>query len=63
MTPQETENARDRDAEVERYRQAAITALGELQWCIEYLYGLRKADLARALAQNREQIMERAGLT
>jgi hypothetical protein len=62
MTSQETENDRDRDSEAERYRQAAIRALGQLEWCVDYLYGLRKPKLARALARNRKQIIERAGL-
>ena len=60
---QETQNDRDRDPEAERYRQAAIRALGQLEWCIDYLYGLRKTELARALARNRKQIIERAGLS
>jgi hypothetical protein len=51
-----------REREIERYRQAAIRALGQLEWCIDYLYGVRKAELARALARNRKQIIERAGL-
>jgi hypothetical protein len=52
MTSPETQNDRDRDPEAGRYRQAAIRALGQLEWCIDYLYGLRKAELARALARN-----------
>jgi hypothetical protein len=50
------------DREIERYRQAALDALGQLEWCIDYLYGQRKTEIARALARNRRQIIERAGL-
>jgi hypothetical protein len=52
---------RDREREIARYRQAALDALGQLEWCIDYLYGQRKAEIARALARNRRQIIERAG--
>jgi hypothetical protein len=37
----------DLDREIERYRQAAIDALGQLEWCIGYLHELRKAELAK----------------
>jgi hypothetical protein len=47
---------RDRDGEVERYRQAAEDALQQLDWCIGYLHGIRKVDVSRALARNRSFI-------
>jgi hypothetical protein len=47
---------RDRDGEVERYRQAAEDALQQLDWCIGYLHGIRKLDVSRALAKNRSYI-------
>jgi hypothetical protein len=50
------------DREIERYRQAAIDALGQLEWCVDYLYELRKKDIARAISRNRHRIVERAGL-
>lgn len=53
---------RDLDRESERYRQAAVEALGQLEWCIEYLYDQRRTDIARALARNRNRIVERARL-
>lgn len=40
----------------ERYRQAADDALGQLDWCIGYLTGIRKPWIARALAKNRAVI-------
>jgi hypothetical protein len=62
MSTRETENDdRALDRESERYRRAALEALGQLEWCIDYLYGLRKAEIARALSRNRSQIIERAG--
>jgi hypothetical protein len=53
---------RKTDDEIERYRQAAIDALGQLEWCVDYLYELRKADIARAISRNRRRIIKRAGL-
>jgi hypothetical protein len=49
----------DRSRELERYREAATRALDQLQWCIDYLYRVRKPDIARAIARNRAQILER----
>jgi hypothetical protein len=63
MKFREAENSdRELDREIARYRQAALDALGQLEWCIDYLYGQRKAEIARVLARNRRQIIERAGL-
>jgi len=50
---------RSREEEAERYRHAASLALDQLQWCISYLQGIRKSDIARALARNRTTIIER----
>ena len=62
MTSRESEDEdRELDRESERYRRAAQEALGQLEWCIDYLYGLRKADIARAISRNRTRIIERAG--
>jgi hypothetical protein len=54
-----TGDHRDPDRELERYRAAATAALDQLEWCIDYLYRIRKPDLARAIARNRKQILER----
>jgi len=62
MASRETENNnREQAREIERYRQAALEALGQLEWCIDYLHRLRKTDLARALGRNRKKNVERAG--
>lgn len=62
-TPVEREKStRDREHEVERYREAATLALDHLQWCITYLYGIRKGSIARALEKNRATIIERSGI-
>jgi hypothetical protein len=53
---------RELDRESERYRRAALEALGQLEWCIDYLYEQRKTDIARALSRNRSRIIERARL-
>jgi hypothetical protein len=49
----------EQDRELERYRDAAVAALDQLEWCIDYLYRARKPDIARAMAGNRKQILER----
>lgn len=41
---------------VERYRQAAEDALGQLDWCIGYLHGIRKERISAHLARNRAHI-------
>jgi hypothetical protein len=40
----------------ERYRLAAEDALQQLDWCIGYLHGIRKARISRQLARNRSYI-------
>jgi hypothetical protein len=63
MTSRESEDGdRELERERERYRRAAIEALGQLEWCIEYLYEQRRTEIARALSRNRRRIIERAGL-
>jgi len=49
---------RDR-TEAKRYREAAELALEQLDWCISYLYRIRKPKIAQALQQNRKTIVER----
>jgi hypothetical protein len=61
-TSQTDNNNREGDRESERYRRAAIDALGQLEWCIDYLHKVRKPQIARALSRNRNRIIERAGL-
>ena len=53
---------RGKEQEVEQYMEAAAAALDQLQWCANYLYGIRKREVARALARNRATIIEQAGL-
>jgi hypothetical protein len=57
--PNGDDRERRLDHEIERYRQAATSALDQLEWCIDYLYRVRKPDIARAIARNRNQILER----
>ena len=40
----------------ERYRKAAEDALQQLDWCIGYLHGIKKARISMALARNRAYI-------
>ena len=46
------------DDEIERYREAADSALGQLEWIVGYLQKIRKVEIARALDRNRRQIIE-----
>ena len=58
-------NANDRqrrlDAEIERYQEAADSALGQLEWIVGYLHKIRKPEIARALDRNRKQILKDMG--
>jgi hypothetical protein len=56
------DRTRELDVEIRRYREAAIRAVEQLQWCVNYLYRARRPELARALERNRRQIIERAHL-
>jgi hypothetical protein len=51
-------NDDDREREIERYREAAMRALEQLEWVVGYLYEIRKPKIARAIARNRRQILE-----
>jgi hypothetical protein len=63
MASRETrDRTRELDREIRRYRGAAIQAVEQLQWCVNYLYRARRPELARALERNRAQIIERAQL-
>jgi hypothetical protein len=46
------------DDEIERYREATASALGQLEWIVGYLHKIRKGNIARALDRNRKQIIE-----
>jgi hypothetical protein len=45
--------------DVERYRRAAEETLNQVDWCISYLYRIRKPDIAQALERNRATIRRR----
>jgi hypothetical protein len=51
-------NGDDREREIERYREAAMRALEQLEWVVGYLYEIQKPKIARAIARNRRQILE-----
>jgi hypothetical protein len=46
--PNGDDRERRLDRDIERYRQAATSALDQLEWCIDCLYRVRKPDIARA---------------
>jgi len=45
-----------RQAEAERYRVAAWSALDQLDWCVDYLHRIRKPAIAAVVASNRSEI-------
>jgi hypothetical protein len=59
MTSREGKKNDELAREIERYREAAERALDQLEWWIDYLYRVRKPDIARALSRNRSRIMKR----
>jgi hypothetical protein len=60
MNSRRTEHGeRDMDRELKRYREAATHALDQLEWCVDYLYRVRKPEIARAVASNRKRILDR----
>ena len=50
-----------KEQEVEQYKDAAAAALDQLEWCVNYLYGIRKREIARSLERNRALIIKQAG--
>jgi hypothetical protein len=36
-----------------------MRTLDQLEWCSDYLHRVRKPDIARVIARNRKQILER----
>jgi hypothetical protein len=50
------DDARAQQEEAERYRLAAEEALNQLDWCVNYLYRIRKDRIASALEKNRSTI-------
>ena len=42
-----------------RYRRAAEETLDQLDWCVNYLYRIRKPGIAQAIARNRSTIRRR----
>jgi hypothetical protein len=52
------ERQRRLDREIERYREAATSALEQLEWVVGYLRTIRKPEIARALERNRKRISE-----
>jgi hypothetical protein len=49
---------RELDGEIERYREAATTALEQLEWVVGYLNRIRKPEIAGVLDRNRRHIRE-----
>jgi hypothetical protein len=58
MTSREGKRNGDLDREIERYQEAAISALEQLEWIVGYLHKIRKPELAQVLDRNRKQIIE-----
>ena len=56
MARNRKDDARSHTEEIERYRRAAEETLNQLEWCVNYLYSIRKNSIASAIAKNRKQI-------
>jgi hypothetical protein len=61
MTKTERSRSHRQDDEVRRYREAAEETLNQLDWCVGYLYRIRKPEIARVLERNRSSIRRRMG--
>jgi hypothetical protein len=56
MPENRNDDVRARIDEVDRYRRAAEEALNQLDWCVNYLYRVRKSEIARVIEKNRAYI-------
>lgn len=63
MGSRESRGRGAKKGEAERYRAAAYAALGQLEWCINYLRSIRKGGIAEALDRNKRTIIERHRLS
>ena len=61
MTTTHLAPARAVDDQIERYRRAAEETLSQIDWCIGYLYRIRKPEIARVVERNRSTIRRRMG--
>jgi hypothetical protein len=64
MAEDTDDEADRRDAEIARYRRASEEALEQLEWCVNYLYRIRKPRIAEGIDKNRRRIrqqMSRSG--
>ena len=50
------DDVRARREGAERYRLAAEEALDQLDWCVNYLYRIRKGRIAKVIEKNRSVI-------
>jgi hypothetical protein len=46
------------DREIERYREACVSALDQLEWIVGYLHRIHRPQIARTLDRNRKQILK-----
>jgi hypothetical protein len=53
------DDVRARHEEAERYRLAAEEALNQLDWCVNYLYRIRKDRIAWVIEKNGSAIRRR----
>jgi hypothetical protein len=53
----DNKTVRERAEEAKRLKTAAELALDQLEWCVNYLYRIRKPTLAKQLEQNRAHIL------
>jgi hypothetical protein len=56
MAREADDDGHARREEAERYRLAAEEALNQIDWCVKYLYRIRKDRIAQAVDRNRTVI-------
>jgi hypothetical protein len=63
MAEDTEDDARRREEEIARYRRAAEETLEQLEWCVNYLYRIRKGRIAEVVDNNRRHIRRQMSRT
>jgi hypothetical protein len=63
MAEDTEDDARRHEEEIARYRRAAEETLEQLEWCVNYLYRIRKGRIAEVVDNNRRHIRRQMSRT